>query len=361
MNARIAIAALLLVLAPTPTLADPATNPAPSTPDAPTPAPTPAPAPAPAPPVPQDPARSTPPARHARDFRPSLHGFRFVNSFHGSAVPPSLRGDSGLLGAITAATDASVGTHFGLCGGMSAAAADLFLANIQPPALSHEPAEGSPLRAYLFRRQTESVGIAGVMVAKFVEWMALPDVSTWSNDQGQHASAPGWTDSAARRTAEHLPTILTRLDNGELVVLGLVHSRAGRDAQGRRGAAWENHQVLAYAYSRTEHELILHVYDPNAPGDDAARVRLTRVPEPPTTPTSTPATEPPTTPPTDRAAQPARDPWPEQYRGTLTFANNQRPVRGLFAMPYRRTRPDPAALAPTAPPPTPEPQAPDPR
>lgn len=244
--------------------------------------------------------------RDGRTFRPSLNGFAFVNSYQGSAAPPAIRdAKGGLLGAVKNATDASVGGRFGLCGGMSAAAADYFCAGRMPPSTDQVPAEGSVLRDYIHGRQVDSLGAMGVMGAKFVERMALPDLSTLVDGK--------WTDSAASRTTAELEPILVRLDRGEMVPLGLVHVRAG---DGK--AAWDNHQVLAYSYEREAGLLILHVYDPNAPRDDGAVVRLAR--------------------------EPIND-GPEQWRGVLEYGHKpdgrraKRPVRSLFAMPYQPKEP----------------------
>lgn len=241
------------------------------------------------------------PVSDGREFRPSLHGFHFVNSFSGSAAPPAWReANSGLLGLIKGATEASVGDRFGLCGGMSASAADYFLAGRTPPTTRDVPAEDSVLRNYLFERQVDSLGALGLMAAKFVERMALPDVSARVDGR--------WTDSAAARTTAEIEPILARLDRGDLVPLGLVHVRVGQG-----NAIWENHQVLAYAYERGEGVLTLHVYDPNAPLDDGAVVRLGRE--------------------GDAGA-------PQQWRGVLEYGRQadgrmkRRPVRSLFAMPY---------------------------
>lgn len=247
------------------------------------------------------------PVHDGRTFRPSVNGFHFVNSFDGSAAPPALReADGGLLGLIRGATESTVGDRFGLCGGMSASAADYFLAGRTPPSTREVPGETSTLRDYLFERQVDSLGALGLMAAKFVERMALPDVSAFVAGAGGVGGR--WTDSAAARTAPELGPILMRLDRGDLVPLGLVHVRVGGGS-----AIWENHQVLAYAYERGDGVLTLRVYDPNAPLDDGAVVRLVRE--------------------GDAGG-------PEQWRGALEYGHQadgrmkRRPVRTLFAMPY---------------------------
>ena len=270
-----------------------------------------------------------PTLRSSIDFKPSVHGFAFINSFTGSSLPPSIRSaKSGFLKVINDSTKATMGSNFGLCGGMSASAADFYYANIAVPTISTEPVEGSPLRDYIYSRQVDSLGTAALFAIKYVEWMQLPDLSEpVPSVQSTPNAQSNWTDSAARRTATEWLLIRERLDAHQLVPLGLIHAAAGRDSSGRRNAASDNHQVLAYAYTQTPnqtpnqtpHQITIRVYDPNAPRDDSATIIL------------------------DRASL---DPLqPEQWRGVLRFTSTGRPtreriVRGLFAMPYTPRSPE---------------------
>ena len=80
-------------------------------------------------PAPQAIAPQSPPQQpSAKDFKPSVHGFHFRNNFSGSPLPSGL----GFLNSLV-----STPSQFGLCGGMSAAAADFFIAGREPPGLSH--------------------------------------------------------------------------------------------------------------------------------------------------------------------------------------------------------------------------------
>jgi len=162
------------------------------------------------------------------------------------------------LGRLEAA--AGVPQHYGLCGGMSFAAADLFLAGRARPEAASPPARGTGLFAYITRRQTESFGPGFTEPAKFGRWMAAPD---------------GGSVGARAMTAPELERALSLLDAGRPVVLGLVHNRhpSNARAEGPTGALWDNHQVLAYAHSTpAPGSVALHVYDPNFPGEDGARV-----------------------------------------------------------------------------------------
>ena len=73
-------------------------------------------------------------------FDVKKHGFEFVNRFKTSV------GDAGSVKITTS----------GLCGGMSYAAADYFLARKSAPNQSHIPAIGTPLHKYIFNRQMNS-------------------------------------------------------------------------------------------------------------------------------------------------------------------------------------------------------------
>jgi len=192
-------------------------------------------------------ATPKPAARSFHDFVPSLHGFQFRNGFEGS-----------FLGTGESA--------YGLCGGMSFAAADYYLAGMEPPRDSKPPAQGTPLFNYIYSRQATSFGTLGAMGLKFVEWMQLPD----DGPDGTHS-----------RTLAELPLIESVLSRGEPIVLGLVLVST-RD----KGKAWDNHQVLALeaASPRPPHDAdlpaptltILRIYDSNFPIRDDVRILVSR-------------------------------------------------------------------------------------
>lgn len=167
-------------------------------------------------------------------------------------------------GVLSGAVGKSIPSTFGLCGGMSLAAADFYLAGLQPPDAKTPPVQGSALYEYLYERQVESLGPGGVMAVAFHTWMGLPD------------EGAGGT---AERTAAELPAIVSRLECGELVPLGLVFVRhaSNREAPlSPAGKLWNNHQVLAYGVERRSESLVdVLIYDPNFPGDDRVVVRFT--------------------------------------------------------------------------------------
>lgn len=232
-------------------------------------------------------------------FRPSLHGFKFRNAFTGSPIPPRYRAlvsSLGLDGAI------DTGATYGLCGGMSAAAADFYLAGVEVPGRTSVPGDGEALFTYLSDRQVDSLGPGFLLALKYAEWMAYDD-----HRPGQ-APRSGRTDIAAE-TAKQLPAIYDKLDNHDLVILGLVLVKVGG------GALWENHQVLAYGYDRTDDEVRIHLYDSNFPGDDGVALVI-------------------------RAWEPGQEDRAVRCE-LVTSKRKPRPVRGLFEMPYTpRTPPE---------------------
>jgi hypothetical protein len=205
-------------------------------------------------PLPLLPETAATPSPSFHDFLPSRDGFAFVNAFSGSPLPTPLGPAERRLG---------LPSRFGLCGGMSTAAADFFLAHRPIPTSAAQPTRGTPLYDYLYTRQAASLGVLGAGGARFLEWMTLPD------------DGP---DGTLARSLRNLPDILQNLDGGRPVILGLV--LVSRDApRGARREPWENHQVLAYRATRLPLGVVeLRVYDPNFPGRDDAIVRILQTP-----------------------------------------------------------------------------------
>lgn len=176
-------------------------------------------------------------------FIPSKHGFRFVNSFKGSPI-------GGLAGL---AASELTGGSYGLCGGMSAAAADAFIARRSIPTLTTPPAAGTPLYTYLLERQTDS--FAGMQLpARFAAWTGLSEFG------------PLGTRTL---TIDPSKQIADRVRAGQPAVLGLVYAGV---TNGRK--IWDNHQVLGFALTTAQDErtLRVRVYDPNYPGNDRVTI-----------------------------------------------------------------------------------------
>lgn len=187
------------------------------------------------------PAEAKKVSRSFHDFVPSRHAFHFRNGFQGQVFGT---GESA----------------YGLCGGMSFAAADYYIAGKEIPAQKQAPADGSALFTYIYSRQATSFGTLGAMGMKFTQWMQLPDDGA---------------DSTHARTMEGLPAMRAALSRGEPVVLGLVFNRKGEKA-------WDNHQVLAVeeVAAESDSELArLRIYDSNFPDRDDVRIVVERAGE----------------------------------------------------------------------------------
>lgn len=198
------------------------------------------------------------------DFLPSQHGFKFANTFPGFDLPfslPFLKGST------------RIADPYGLCGGMSAAASDLLLANRPVPNTAEPPKRSQPLYRYLFRRAIDSFK-AGTVILRFVQWMLLPDDTA---------------HGIRRLTLQEFEKIRDALSQHKLVPIGLLYYRPPRTRGGRpieKGEQMQNaihnlsrnHQVLAYGIQEqpdgTAH---IRIYDPNGPCQDEVYLQVERV------------------------------------------------------------------------------------
>jgi hypothetical protein len=190
----------------------------------------------------------------ARDFRPSRHGFPFPNWF-----PPG----TPVIEIPTPFGTIPIGdAHGGVCGGMVFAAVDLFEAGRTVP---REPTQ--PVFKFFCRRLLDSWHLPfGAL--KYYDWQRRPTASKiWGGVR--------LVDGLRSLTlAEEWPRIQARLDLGRLAPLGLVKAE-GLDPR----LLGRHHQVLAYDYSISGVTVVIHIYDPNYPGDDTATLTFTMAPE----------------------------------------------------------------------------------
>ena len=239
--------------------------------------------------------------RSFADFRPSKHGFSFVNSFEGSPI------------AIAGIEVRGFGpSSYGICGGMSAAAADLYLAGRPIPMRADAPRRPEPLFTFLSRRQMDSLGEGMAQAARFSRWMGYSDDSSG----GTMALSLG-----------ELSAIIAGLDAGRGVPVGLVLVNRGGEHRGasRRGAVWDNHQVLAFAAARGQGgagTVDVRIYDPNHPGNDGVVLRFEPVIVG-----------------HELSALGLSVPVLGVKTRLVVSAKRTSPVRGIFAMPYSPARP----------------------
>jgi hypothetical protein len=177
-------------------------------------------------------------------FAPSTHGFRFANSFEGTPLPFTIPALPGL---------SQIPASYGLCGGMSAAAADYFYARRPIPETGDIPKKGTKLYNYLFRRQIDSFSPLGEPILRFMKWMKMEEqtpLGTW------------------HRSMEEFAYLRAQFDSGLPVhPIGLVFANPGEPL-------WENHQVLACGYTQVSPSRYeIKLYDPNFPWNDQVFIR----------------------------------------------------------------------------------------
>ncbi len=180
----------------------------------------------------------------AGSFVASLSGFHFLNSFPGSPLPFTIPSLPGLL---------KIPSYYGLCGGMSAAAADLFYVGKTTPPDREPPRKRTTLYNYLFRRQMDSFNPLGDTVLRFIKWMGLEEQTpfgTWHRSETE-------VEQLRSKFAAGMPAH----------PLGLVFANPGQPL-------WENHQVLAIGMREPAAGLTeIAVYDPNFPENDQVFIR----------------------------------------------------------------------------------------
>jgi hypothetical protein len=186
------------------------------------------------------------------EFTPAEFGFKFANNFPPFDLPDSLPKIPNMP---------MVSKNYGLCGGMSSAAYDFFLAGRQPAA-EVVPDAGSPLHKYLFQRALNTFGFFGENLLKVGRWTLLPD---------------GEANGTQRLTRLEWENIKAELDGEKAVVLTLIYKSA-KSTKDLFNVIWDNHQVLAYGYTpRTDGMLDIHIYDSNFPKINDAIVQAKRV------------------------------------------------------------------------------------
>lgn len=181
--------------------------------------------------------------RSIDQFHPSCHGFNFANSFNRIPELPNLPGDlNDRLGRIR--------PEYGLCGGMALAARDFFLHDRPIPA-ADEPPQSGPLFDYLWQRLIDTFDPSHGWrhLRKFLNFY-LPSTFTRA------------------RSVSELRSLTDALDAGRPAVLGLIYVRAGQ------GNPWNNHQVLAYDYSRRGDTTHIYVYDPNQRNKNDVEIKV---------------------------------------------------------------------------------------
>jgi hypothetical protein len=182
--------------------------------------------------------------------KPSVVGFKFINNFTGFPLPFSIP----LLPGVT-----NIPPNYGLCGGMSSAAYDFFLAGRTIPATTDVPRTGSNLQRYLFKRSMDTFGPLGSSLVKVAQWTALPDTGE---------------NGTQKQSYDQFQEIKTGLDSSQAVVIALIYKSASTPAELLQ-TIWGNHQVLALGYQgNLDGSADIQIYDPNFPLRDDVFIHL---------------------------------------------------------------------------------------
>jgi hypothetical protein len=173
------------------------------------------------------------PGFHLTNFKPAIHGFRFVNSFVNDVVP---------------SMDVRTG---GLCGGMSYSALDYYFAHAPVPQQTYRPANRTTLQSYLYNREVQS------LASNLDKWAEV------GFNPGGSRNGEFFNWGLQGTNGGRLEELRSFIDQGTPAVI---------DLQGDGGTG--NHQVVAFGYSmgryqgdlkNFEDDLKIVVYDSNYP------------------------------------------------------------------------------------------------
>ncbi len=174
-----------------------------------------------------------PTSRVMTRFDPRVHGFRFRNDF---------------------VTNFAGIDFYGLCGGMAYSALDYFNRNRPVPTQVSPPANGTPLRQYIYDRQQNST------LDNLDKWAEL-SFNPFGSRTGEFFN---W--GLQGFNGGRLQELRAEIDNGRPVPLGLY--------KGGNGGFTTHHQVLAIGYDlgrytgdlgQNKEDLKIYVYDSNFP------------------------------------------------------------------------------------------------
>jgi hypothetical protein len=198
-------------------------------------------------------------------FKPSTHGFHFSNSDWKRLNIKLPVVEIDIPKPIGRKIDIS-NTSQGMCGGMTYAVIDYFMAKQKIPTTTDPPSkENDPLFQYLKHRLESSWDItrSGINYVKLMD-PAYPD-----GDEGVVQAVGAMAGRSFVVAVEEWPKIKADIDANKLCPLGLVQVRSLNPID-----VGKNHQVIAYAYELSANNVTLHLYDPNEPLDDTVQLKF---------------------------------------------------------------------------------------
>lgn len=196
---------------------------------------------------------------NALDFLPSIHGFKFANSWGGFGYKiPVLHG-------IPIVGDLKLGNASnGLCGGMVYAVRDYFEDRYPiPQKATPVNNEDDPLTQYIINRLLASLDLSDVTM-----YIKLMNPTYADTDDGLLLQT-GQQGRAYITIREEWPMIKRDVDQGLPCPVGLVRVKSFNP-----GDLGHNHQVMIYGYRLSGNNVILKTYDPNYPKDDNVTITL---------------------------------------------------------------------------------------
>lgn len=186
------------------------------------------------------------------DFRPSIHGWPFGNSFK---YP--------IIWGLTTINDV------GFCGGMCWRALHYFYHGLATPReIIKSPKPGEPFYDELRAAQEESLSASKIL--KIMQWQEKPDLSDRWNPR----------HSLGSETQDEWDGIKVILDQYRPVTLTVITSSNDGNVQHFKN----NHRVVAYAYDYLSisgdpiappgatKKIVISIYDPNFPMDDEVKL-----------------------------------------------------------------------------------------
>lgn len=180
------------------------------------------------------------------DFDPETHGFRFRNSFNGLDIVENVSLSVGDIARLVS-EDQGFWDGWGLCGGMSWYAIDLFNAGEAAPKTKAQPAKESELFRGLVDRQVDSLR-TGALIYECARWGSRAETGRWWDPR----------PTTRQMTARQWPRLKQSIDAGQPASLTLI--RATTELS-------KNHQVVATGYcADASGRVVVDLYDPNHPG-----------------------------------------------------------------------------------------------
>ncbi|MCA1707260.1 MAG: hypothetical protein LC808_29945 [Actinobacteria bacterium] len=194
-------------------------------------------------------------------FSPQVHGYHFPNVFTGDLkIPVGSYNPPGPIPSISLGT-INFGTNsFGLCGGMSAGAADNFNAGTPAPATTTTPVSGTPLYGYLYARQVDSLVDHGKHGVKtLILGMVLPE-----KDVKDPVFGKTLLKGVNSRTQGEIKKAKKKFAQDQVVPILLVKTGVpSPNPANIKAKITTNHQVLGIGYFKNRGQRVVAVWDPN--------------------------------------------------------------------------------------------------